>query len=122
MAQYKVTRRIETLLAAGQTRESLENNRRLRLYFDGTDWWAGNRATESEIDRWADRAAAKTQQVSRQENMLPDFENTPAPPARRDRTADRVAALAGLPTPKADGRCHYCGLPLNRRGHCEGCV
>lgn len=44
----------------------------------------------------------------------------PAPP--RDRQADRVAHLAGLPAPKATGRCHYCGQPLNRRGQCEECV
>ncbi|MGX1762625.1 hypothetical protein ACWIGW_44485 [Nocardia brasiliensis] len=41
---------------------------------------------------------------------------------RFDRQANRVAGLAGLPTPKATGRCHYCGLPLNRQGQCEECV
>lgn len=45
-----------------------------------------------------------------------------APAPRRDRQADRVANLTGLPTPKATGRCHYCGQPLNRRGQCEECI
>jgi hypothetical protein len=38
-----------------------------------------------------------------------------------DRQATRVANLAGLPAPKATGRCHYCGLPLTN-GHCEECI
>ncbi|WP_040793310.1 hypothetical protein [Nocardia paucivorans] len=46
---------------------------------------------------------------------------TSASSARRDRRADRVARIAGLPAAKADGRCHYCGLPLNRRGYCDEC-
>ncbi|WP_280389779.1 hypothetical protein [Nocardia wallacei] len=39
-----------------------------------------------------------------------------------DHSAQRVADLAGLPAVRKDGRCHYCGLPLNRNGYCEECV
>lgn len=45
-----------------------------------------------------------------------------AAPTQFDRTANHVADAIGLPAPKATGRCHYCGQPLNRRGHCEECV
>jgi hypothetical protein len=40
----------------------------------------------------------------------------------RDRVADAVGGMLGQPAGKATGRCHYCGLPLNRTGYCEECV
>lgn len=42
--------------------------------------------------------------------------------ALADRQATQVAEIIGLPAPAATGRCHYCGLPLNRSGQCEECV
>lgn len=42
-------------------------------------------------------------------------------PVQRDRQADRVARLTGLPTARATSRCHYCGQAL-RGGYCSECV
>lgn len=39
-----------------------------------------------------------------------------------DQQALAVGQITGLGAPKADGRCHYCGQRLNRRGYCEECV
>lgn len=43
----------------------------------------------------------------------------PAVP-QRDRSATHVANLLGLPASKANGRCHYCELPLTN-GYCGEC-
>ena len=34
----------------------------------------------------------------------------------------RVAGIMALPVPSPSGRCHCCGLPLNRNGACGECV
>ena len=56
----------------------------------------------------------------------------PAPAAavatpQADRSAARVHRMVGdlgidAPASRPTGRCHYCNLPLNRRGYCDECV
>lgn len=59
--------------------------------------------------------------------IQPSSTPKPADPApmtqpTRDRRADQVAGMLGVsPAAVATGRCHYCGLPLNRQGYCEEC-
>jgi hypothetical protein len=43
-------------------------------------------------------------------------------PPVADRTATAVADMLGVDAPRATGRCHYCGLPLTRKGQCPECI
>jgi hypothetical protein len=73
--------------------------------------------SEQEAVRRAEIAIAKMNEASA-------ISTTPATPVKApqvDRSATRVANMIGLSSPKATGRCHYCGLPLTH-GRCEECV
>jgi hypothetical protein len=48
--------------------------------------------------------------------------DTPVSAPTIDRQAARVAQIIGAASPRATGRCHYCGQSLNRHGHCDECI
>ncbi len=90
---------------------------------DGTKRTSPRIADAGGAREWADKYIAAHREGGIAKSA-PKPSPAPAPTALplRDRSADRVAQLAGLPPARNDGRCHYCGMPLNRRGYCEECV
>lgn len=78
--------------------------------------------TEAEAQAWAERASTVVQQPAPAAPASPATAAQPAPAPRVDRQAARVARLTGLPATRPTGRCHYCGQPLSRYGHCEECI
>lgn len=91
---------------------------------DGTKRLSPRLADAETARKWSDEYIAAHQEgriVKAPKIVTPDAAQSTVPPTR-DRAADHVAHMIGLPPARNDGRCHYCGLPLNRRGYCEECV
>ena len=97
------------------------------------EFWTAEQAQEyadKRIAALADPAATKKAERRRAqlaalkaERQTTTTKAAPATtPVRRDRQADRVARLTGLPATTATGRCHYCNQPLGRDGRCAECV
>lgn len=90
---------------------------------DGTTKTSPRHADADAATTWAERyiAALEAGTIQHARPAAPAIETQARPDTRRDRQADRVAAIAGLPATRPTGRCHYCGQPLTG-GRCDECI